>query len=129
MEEPQMPMELVQLLSDYPPMAAQTRGVGLVILLTDEISHCYALGYIIGLHIDTLHEVYSISIGTILRGRYGYVVHHDSLTAIELEMALRTVDNRDTSYCDIGTTVKSQRLHQDVVNSTYYIIVVIIVWI
>jgi hypothetical protein len=33
-------------------------------------------------------QVYSICIGTILRGRDGYVMNHYSLTTIELEMAL-----------------------------------------
>ena len=57
-------------------------------------------------------QVYSISVGTILRGRDGQVVNHDSLTAIELEMALGAVDNRYPCYCDIGTAIKPQCLHQ-----------------
>lgn len=57
-------------------------------------------------------QVYSISVGTMLRGRDGQVVNHDSLTAIELEMALGAVDNRYPSYRDIGTTIKPQCLHQ-----------------
>lgn len=53
-----------------------------------------------------LHKVYSVGIGAILWGRDGQVMNHDSLTAIELQMALRAVDNADTSYSDIGTAVK-----------------------
>lgn len=51
-------------------------------------------------------QVYSISVGAILRGRDGQVMNHDSLTAIELQMALRAVDDADTSYSDIGTAIK-----------------------
>lgn len=43
-------------------------------------------------------------------------MNHDSLTAIELQMALRAVDNADTSYSDIGTAVKPQRLRIGVHN-------------
>ncbi|KAF6986570.1 hypothetical protein CFC21_004307 [Triticum aestivum] len=53
-----------------------------------------------------LHKVYSIRVGAILRGRDGQIMNHDSLTAIELQMALRAVDDADTSYSDIGTAIK-----------------------
>lgn len=53
-------------------------------------------------------QVNSVRVGACLRGRDGQVMNHDSLTAIELEMALRAVDDADTSYSDIGTAIKPQ---------------------
>jgi hypothetical protein len=43
-------------------------------------------------------QVYSISIGTVLRGWYSYVMDHNSLTVVELKVALWAIDNSDTRY-------------------------------
>uniref|UniRef100_A0A0E0MZS4 Uncharacterized protein n=1 Tax=Oryza rufipogon TaxID=4529 RepID=A0A0E0MZS4_ORYRU len=50
---------------------------------------------------------------------------HHSLTAVKLEMTLRAVDNSDTSYYNVETTIESQCLHQSLTcgilsNSTSY---------
>jgi hypothetical protein len=55
-------------------------------------------------------QVYPVGVGTVLGGRDGQVVDHDALAAVELEVALRAVHDRDPSYRDIGAAIEPQRL-------------------
>jgi hypothetical protein len=65
-------------------------------------------------------QVYSISVEAVFWGGYCYVMDHHSLTAVKLEMALRAVDNSDTSYYNVETTIESQCLHQSKVLMTWF---------